>query len=84
MMTPTSIEAHVDATYDGGQTWRRQSVPLDPYSPDQTQDAGPWFVPYAVEVGRRVWAGLVNAPFPARVRVVDLADTVVEQWPKHG
>lgn len=75
------IDAFIESSTDGIR-WQRSR-------PDLTTE-GPWAIPHAVELARRMWAQFVHAldaykKRPAvRVRVIDTNGVVVEQWPKEA
>jgi hypothetical protein len=78
------VDAFVETSIDGGLTWER-STEWRIGSGDFT---GPWSVPHAIEIARGAWAmmlriaGVHSSVPPARVRVIDTAGVVVEQWPR--
>jgi hypothetical protein len=81
------IDAHVETSTDRGTTWSRS---MDwRLRESRTMDYGPWAVPHAIEIARGVWTIMLSMSasgpvknLPSKVRVVDLAGVVVEQWPK--
>lgn len=79
-----AIDAYVETSVDDGKTWARSAE----WRADAGNSKGPWSVPHAVEIARHAWAVMLQMMVrpevlpPSRVRVVDLAGVVVEQWPK--
>jgi hypothetical protein len=80
------IDAFVEVSNDNGATWRRMNDPRE----DFRWFDGPWAVPEAVEVAREYWTVFLRVTSDAVlamgvcVRVIDVADVVVEQWPKRA
>jgi hypothetical protein len=78
------VDAFVETSVDEGEPWIRASD----QRPDFTWFDGPWSVPEAVEVGRGLWAMFLRASRfhnlrpTVRVRVIDTAGVIAEQWPK--
>lgn len=79
-MIPPVVDATIEVSHDDGKTWGKGKALLD--------EQGPWSVPHAIEVARALWSRFARA-LPSdespviRIRVVDTAGTVVEQWPKN-
>jgi hypothetical protein len=69
------VDAFVEESR-GGLTWKRCAA-LDKLN----DGTGPWSVPESVEIARKIWCVMQSAS-TFRVRVVDTAGVVVEQWPK--
>ena len=78
------VDAFVETSTDDGATWKRVEDPR----PELSWFDGPWSVPDAVEVARTLWAGFLRVANAhkleptVRVRVIDTAGVIAEQWPK--
>lgn len=78
------VDAFVETSIDGGLTWERCAEG----ETQATATCGPWAIPHAVELARAAWATALRVAdrfkdVPrVRIRVIDTAGTVVEQWPK--